>query len=65
MSFCSAAKETSSTKWFFSLCILLQFIAGMGTAMLGVAGTSILLRSTDYSASTVAVSYINADQYSL
>ena len=34
----------------------MRVIAGIGTSMVGVAGTSILLKSTIYSTSTVAVS---------
>ena len=33
----------------------MRVIAGIGTSMVGVAGTSILLKSTTYSASTVGV----------
>ena len=52
---CRTVNKITSTVWFLSLSILMRLIAGIGTSMVGVAGTSILLKSTTYSASTVGV----------
>ena len=40
---------------FLSLCIITRFVAGVGSAMLTVAATSILMKSTSYSSNTIVV----------
>ena len=51
-----------SGKWFLALSVLLRFTAGIGSAMFTVSATSILLKGTDYSSTTIVVSakmYLN------
>ena len=54
--FCRTIEFVESMKWFLGLCVVIRFIAGIGSAMLVVAATSILMKGTSYSKSTVMVS---------
>ena len=47
-----------SMQWFLGISILVRFIAGIGSAMLLVAATSILMKGTSYSKGTIMVSSI-------
>ena len=53
--FCRTAGNLENKKWFLGLSVLIRFIAGIGSAMLVVAATSILMKGTSYKKSTIAV----------
>ena len=55
-SFCRTIEEINSKYWFLGLCLVIRFIAGVGSAMLTVAATSIVMKCTAYSSSTIVVS---------
>ena len=49
-------KEVGNKDWKLTLCISIRLIAGVGSAMLTVASTSLLLKLTpSYSSSTIIV----------
>ena len=49
----------ASKEWFLTLCVLIRFSAGVGSAMLTVAATSMLMKSTSYSSATIVVSNLH------
>ena len=53
---CRTLKEINNKDWFLVLCIVTRFIAGIGSAMLSVSATSILMKATSYSKNTIVVS---------
>ena len=53
-----AIEIIESMQWFLGISILVRFIAGIGSAMLLVAATSILMKGTSYSKGTIMVSSI-------
>ena len=54
--FCRTIEIINNKYWFLGLCLVIRFIAGVGSAMLTVAATSIAMKCTAYSPSTVVVS---------
>ena len=53
---CRTIEKIENKYWFLGLCLVIRFIAGVGSAMLTVAATSIVMKCTAYSSSTIVVS---------
>lgn len=60
--FCRTIEFVESMKWFLGLCVVIRFIAGIGSAMLVVAATSILMKGTSYRKSTIMASAVNENK---
>lgn len=63
ISYHRAVKGVTNSDLFFGLCVLTRLTGGLGSAMIIIATTSILMKSTSYSAATIIVSIYTQEIY--